>query len=95
MKRTIHPYLPHPPIAYKSVNAGNGSMKALSILLALVAACALGTSCEHNPMPSVPPPIETKPIGEGLQVIGFAMLGASVVFVLGRLLRCPPGTITR
>jgi hypothetical protein len=62
-------------------------MKTRALFLAILAACALGVSCEHGPAPSAPPPIETKPIGDGLQVIGYALLGASVVFVLGRLLK--------
>jgi hypothetical protein len=36
------------------------------------------------------PPIpvtDTKPLGDGLKVIGFALIGASVVITLGRLLR--------
>jgi hypothetical protein len=54
------------------------------IVLAL--ACA---SCSSAPTPK-PPPIpvtDTEPVGEGLKVIGFAMLGASVVVVLGKMIR--------
>jgi hypothetical protein len=29
---------------------------------------------------------DTSPVGDGLKVIGFAMLGAAVVVVLGRML---------
>jgi hypothetical protein len=54
--------------------------------LALVLACA---SCGESPSPKPPPvPVtDTRPVGEGLKVIGFAMLGAAVVIVLGRLIR--------
>ncbi len=37
--------------------------------------------------PSPPLVISTAPVGEGLKVIGFAMLGAAVVGVLGRMLK--------
>ena len=48
-------------------------------------ACA---SCADSPSKPPPPPVtDTTPVGEGLKVIGFAMLGAAVVCVLGRLLR--------
>lgn len=30
---------------------------------------------------------DTKPVGDGLTVLGFAIVGAAVVIVLGRLLR--------
>jgi hypothetical protein len=30
---------------------------------------------------------DTKPVGEGLTVVGFAIVGAAVVVVLGRMLR--------
>jgi hypothetical protein len=54
--------------------------------LALVLALA---SCEPSAPPK-PPPVtvtDTQPVGEGLKVIGFAMLGAACVVVLGRLIR--------
>ena len=50
---------------------------------------ALGSCSEA---PSKPPPLptvavtDTEPVGDGLKVIGFAMLGAAVVVVLGRML---------
>ena len=33
------------------------------------------------------PQYRTQPVGDGLKVIGFAMLGAACVVVLGRLIR--------
>jgi len=49
-------------------------------------ACA---SCSEGSTPAPPPvPVtDTKPVGEGLKVIGYALLGAAVVLVLGKLLR--------
>ena len=48
-------------------------------------ACA---SCSEA-APKQPPVTvtDTKPVGEGLTVVGFAIVGAAVVVVLGRLLR--------
>ncbi|MGJ8724597.1 MAG: hypothetical protein ACSHYB_08575 [Roseibacillus sp.] len=54
--------------------------------LGAVLACA-SCSKEEPPKPTPPPQItDTKPVGAGLKVIGFAMLGAAVVGVLGRML---------
>ena len=36
---------------------------------------------------SAGPVTDTAPVGDGLKVIGFAMLGAACVVVLGRLIR--------
>ena len=60
-------------------------MKRRVLLPAIMAACLCAASCERMPVPSAPPPIELKPVGDGLQVIGFALLGAAVVVTLGRL----------
>ena len=51
----------------------------------LVLACA---SCSEPPpeLPS-PPVTDTAPVGDGLKVIGYALLGAAVVLVLGRMIR--------
>jgi hypothetical protein len=48
-------------------------------------------SCGETPpvKPAPPPVTDTKPVGEGLKVIGFALLGAAVVGVLGRLMTKP------
>ena len=59
-------------------------------LAALVAALAF-TSCSGGDASSPPPPpvpvTDTRPVGEGLKLVGFAMLGAACVLTLGRLLR--------
>ena len=63
------------------------SLKKLLLLpvAGLFMACA---SCSDSPSTPPPPPVtDTTPVGEGLKVIGFAMLGAAVVCVLGRLVR--------
>ncbi len=61
-------------------------------LLPLSAAAALLTLSSCNDEDAVKPPpavtvTDTQPIGAGLTVVGFAIVGAAVVVVLGRLLR--------
>ena len=44
-------------------------------------------SCnEASQPPPAAPVTDTEPVGSGLKVIGFAVLGASVVCVLGKML---------
>jgi hypothetical protein len=46
------------------------------------------SSCSEPPAPKPPPVItDTRPVGDGLKVIGYALLGAAVVVVLGRMLK--------
>ncbi|MGL5017198.1 MAG: hypothetical protein ACRDBP_03625, partial [Luteolibacter sp.] len=65
-------------------------MKSLLLLSAAGCFMALGSCSEAPPKPLPPPPTvtvtDTEPVGDGLKVIGFAMLGAAVVVVLGRML---------
>jgi hypothetical protein len=58
-------------------------------LAALVAVLALASCSGGDAPPSEPPPvsIDTTPVGEGLKLCGFALLGASVVVGLSRLLK--------
>lgn len=59
-------------------------------LLPIAVACLALSACNDKENQKTAPPvtvIETKPVGAGLTVIGFAIVGASVVVVLGRLLR--------
>lgn len=56
--------------------------------LALAGLLLTCVSCsESKPTPPRVPVTDTAPIGAGLKVIGFAMLGAAVVGVLGRMLK--------
>jgi hypothetical protein len=51
----------------------------------LFMACA---SCSDAPSKPPPPPVtDLEPIREGLAVLAYAMLGAAVVCVLGRMLK--------
>jgi hypothetical protein len=48
---------------------------------------ALSSCKEDTPAPPAAYITDTEPVGNGLAVIGFAIVGAAVVIVLGRLLR--------
>ena len=80
--------IPHPcQSMLRSRSARRHPLKKLLLLpaAAFVIACA---SCgESTPEPPPPPVTDTEPVGEGLKVIGYALLGAAVVGVLGRMLR--------
>ena len=84
----IHPIRNHPcPCLHPRPSARRHPLKKLLLLptAALVIACA---SCgESTPEPPPPPVTDTEPVGEGLTVIGYALLGAAVVVVLGRMMR--------
>lgn len=57
-------------------------MKRLSYSIALLAAVFLLTACgQHGGSPSPP---DLKPVGEGLKVIGFALVASTVVLSVGR-----------
>lgn len=53
---------------------------------ACLSLCSCGESDATKTPPPPPPVTDTKPLGDGLKVIGYALLGASVVLTLGRLL---------
>jgi len=55
-------------------------MKALLAIVAIMLLAACTTAIK----PVAP---DMKPVGDGLQVIGFALIGVSVVITLGRLIR--------
>ena len=64
-------------------------MKSL-LLLPVVGALLALSSCNDDEANKHTPPVtvtDTKPVGDGLAVIGFAMVAGCVVIVLGRLLR--------
>ena len=55
---------------------------ALASLLLCCASCS-----ESKPTPPRDAVTDTAPVGEGLKVIAFAVLGAAVVGVLGRMIK--------
>lgn len=64
-------------------------LKKLLLLPVAGGILALG-SCNDDEGNKHTPPVtitDTKPVGDGLTVLGFAIVGAAVVIVLGRLLR--------
>lgn len=65
----------------------SGRLRRRLLLLPLAGAVLACASCKEEEPPPPPRPVtDTEPVGSGLKVIGFAMLGASVVCVLGRML---------
>jgi hypothetical protein len=85
----LHKHIPHPcqPLLASSRRFPNRKWFLIPLAgFALVLACA---SCSESSTPKPPPvPVtDTRPVGDGLKVIGFAMLGAACVIVLGRLIR--------
>lgn len=60
------------------------------LLLTCAGSILLACGCISSDPPARPAPAavtDTRPLGDGLKTIAFALLGASVVFTLGRLLR--------
>ncbi len=60
------------------------------VFLPVAAAFMALSSCNGESATKPPPQVavtDTKPVGEGLTVLAFAIVGASVVIVLGRVLR--------
>ena len=62
--------------------------KPFLMLLALPCLLLTCVSCsESKPSPPRDAVTDTRPIGQGLKIIGFAMIGAAVVGVLGRMIK--------
>ncbi|QTN31185.1 hypothetical protein HZ994_02195 [Akkermansiaceae bacterium] len=85
----LHRHIPHPCQPMLRTHRRFPNRKWFLIPLAGFALVLALASCSE-PAPK-PPPIpvttNTEPVGEGLKVIAFAMLGASVVVVLGKMIR--------
>ena len=81
-------HTPHPcrPLVRRKPRQRRWLLLLLVPLTSVVLALA---SCAGGPAPEPPPvPVtDTAPVGEGLKLIGWALLGAAVVGVIGRLLR--------
>jgi hypothetical protein len=84
-----HPYLTALQQHCRRESRSLRPLKSLKPLLLLPVAgifLACASCSDSTPKPPPPPVTDTQPVGEGLKVIGFAMLGAAVVGVLGRML---------
>ncbi|MDB6078840.1 MAG: hypothetical protein JWO82_2587 [Akkermansiaceae bacterium] len=66
-------------------------MKAAFSSITLASAILLLSNCNEVPPREreLPKPVvtDTRPVGDGLKVVGYAILGGAVVVTLGRLLR--------
>ena len=62
-------------------------MNRIAFPLSLIAWTFLATAC-GQPV-GTPGPTDLEPVGEGLKVIGFAVVAASVVLSVGRWFRQP------
>jgi hypothetical protein len=86
----LHKHIPHPCQPQLATVRRFPHRKWFLIpLAALVVTLALA-SCSGGDSTPTPPPVtvtDTEPVGEGLKLIGFAVLGAAVVTVLGKLIR--------
>ena len=56
-------------------------------LLGILSVVAVGLLLAACTSPAGPAPIDMGPIGDGLKVIGFALIGMSVVITVGRYFR--------
>ena len=87
----LHKHIPHPCQPGLSNVRRFPNRKWFLIPLAGLVLAMASTSCSGGNSSSPPPPpvpvTDTEPVGEGLKVIGFAMLGAACVLVLGKLIR--------
>jgi len=76
------------PVIHDPVTGRRDKSRRLKTLLLLLGCLMAVGACQDAPPPKPPPvPVtDTRPVGKGLEVIGYALLGAAVVVVLGRLL---------
>jgi len=79
--------IPHPCLPFRQPSRRQYRKAFLIPLTGLVLACASCSDSQPAPEPPPVPVTDTQPVGEGLKVIGYAMLGAAVVIVAGRLIR--------
>ena len=85
MTHHLHKHIPHPcQPGLATVRRFPNRKCVLISLAALVLVLGLA-SCSGGIAP--PPVVDTEPIGAGLKLIGFALIGVAVVMVLGRLIR--------
>ena len=64
------------------------SIRSLLHLVATVICLFLVTGCGGGFSPPPPPlPPDLTPVGDGLKVLAFSMIGVAIVFTLGRLLK--------
>ncbi|MGB6222606.1 hypothetical protein [Haloferula sp.] len=80
-------HIPHPYRPWLRLRRRSNRKPFLISLagLALVLSCASCTSTYTEPAPI--PVTDTEPIGKGLSIIGYSILGGMVVLVLGSIIK--------
>jgi hypothetical protein len=79
-----HPYL---PALQKARRRPSRYYKPLLLILAAGLIFACSSCAESTPDPTVPAITDTTPVGDGLKVIGYAVVAFGVLGVLGRMLK--------
>ena len=57
------------------------------LLLPLAGFVLAGASCSSEPECSSVPVTDTRPVGDGLKTIAYALLGGAVVMILGAMIK--------
>jgi hypothetical protein len=81
----LHRHNPHP--CQPALHVGHRPRFRMFLLIPLAGMALALASCSSEPPRSSVPVTDTRPVGDGLKVVGYAMLGAAVVIVAGRLIR--------
>ena len=81
----LHQHIPHP--CQPALREGHRPRFRMFLLLPLAGMILALASCSSEPPRSSVPVTDTRPVGDGLKVVGYALIGAAVVFVAGRLIR--------
>ena len=81
----LHRHIPHP--CQPALRKGNRPRFRMLLLIPLAGIALALASCSGGSPSSSVPVVDTRPVGGGLKTIGYAMLGAAVVIVAGRLIR--------
>lgn len=82
-------YIPHrcQPALHSDARRRRNRRRLL-LLLPLAGFVLASASCsESTPEPPPVPVTDTKPVGDGLKVIGYALVGCAVTIVLGSMIK--------
>lgn len=82
-------HIPHPcqPTLHGDARRRRNRRRLLLLLPLAGLVMAFASCSESTPEPPPVPITDTKPVGDGLKVIGYAVLGGAVVIVLGSMIK--------